>query len=322
MNNNEKKDLINRVEKFNEVFEKAKNRVINHVLKHAEKHPNNPWSGKQLVVLEQILTAQYQRMNVDIKKAFKQQLPPYIQSFYNKAQQAMNKEVTNVLGKATGQKINFFMKNSFAQVAGMTDRMKQLHVRKLRQISREVFTQTSLTGHSRRNISKQLMNDALKIPDFQFIDRSGRKWAHNTYFNMLTRTELASASRYGTQLKCEEDGYDVVKLSVSGHSCKYCAAYENRLFSLSGVTPNLPTYDDLKANKVFHPNCTHSFTPVSDFMRANKFNDDGRPKKGWNSAESVKDQKINNDKTAENKEIAKQKKKKDPRQLEFKFTKK
>ncbi len=78
-------------------------------------------------------------------------------------------------------------------------------------------------------------------------------------------------------------------VSVSGDSCPACAEWENRLLSISGNTPGLPTVADAQEAGLLHPNCTHSFVAVGDSVRQRKYDEHGRPKepKAVNSPERV-----------------------------------
>jgi hypothetical protein len=118
----------------------------------------------------------------------------------------------------------------------------------------------------------------MKIPGFEFIDVAGTKWNSKSYFEMLARTELMNAARECYDDKMAEEGFDVMRLTVSGDPCDKCAKFEDRLFSLTGATPGLPTKEDLKSAGVFHPNCTHSYVLIPDFIRLRDFNPDGTKK--------------------------------------------
>jgi hypothetical protein len=275
------------IKTFDEIYEEAKARIMSKALAHAQKYPNSPYSGRGLVELEKALKAEYAKLGVDIKDEFKNSIPIVMRKFYDRAKEDISKHSVNkIIGDIDTKRIDYFMSNTFDSVAGATTRMAQTHVRELRKIAADVMRQTSLTGATRKEVSRMMLERAMNVPNFQFIDNIGSKWNAKSYFEMLARTELMSAGRYSYQCRCEEDGYDAVRLTVSGHSCPKCARYENRLFSLSGNTPGLPSYDKLKADGVFHPNCTHSFTAVPDFIRNRDFNPDGTPKKGFNSPEN------------------------------------
>ena len=88
-----------------------------------------------------------------------------------------------------------------------------------------------------------------------------------------------NAARASYDDKMAEEGFDVMLLTVSGDCCEKCARYEGRLFSLSGATPGLPTKQDLIDDGVFHPNCTHSYSLMPDYVRERDYDEHGWLKK-------------------------------------------
>ena len=89
---------------------------------------------------------------------------------------------------------------------------------------------------------------------------------------MLARTELMNGARDSYEQECAEQGYNIMLLSVSGHCCEACAKYEGQYFSIGPNKYGLPTKDDLEAAGVFHPNCTHSYSAVPDYIFQKEFN--------------------------------------------------
>lgn len=252
------------IQKFDAISERAREKIYALVRNHYQKHPNSPWSGKYLVELEKSIKAFYREMGVDYQEAFRNTLPDEMKEFYDAAVKEIRTAGTYkaVLGEPDAKRVKYFLDSSFQQVAMKTDKMAFDHIRELRKISAEVFRDMSLTGNTRREVSKALLEKAMKIPGFEFIDKSGSKWAAKSYFKMLARTELMNAARASYDEKMADEGFDVMKLTTSGDSCEHCAKWEGRLFSLSGATPGLPTKADLEADGVFHPNCTHSYSLV------------------------------------------------------------
>ena len=145
------------------------------------------------------------------------------------------------------------------------------HIRQLRNFSAKVFREASITGETRRQVSERLQNEALQVPGFQFTDIAGKRWSHQSYFEMLARTELMNGARDSYEQECAEQGYNIMLLSVSGHCCEACAQYEGKYFSIGPNKYGLPTKDDLEADGVFHPNCTHSYSAVPDYIIEKEF---------------------------------------------------
>ena len=245
------------------ICEKAKRQIIRIVERHAQKYPGEAFVGKRLVELESAVKAAYEAMGVDIGGSFSKALPEIMRQFYRNA--AKDTGASSILGAADKRRINDALKNTFEQVALRTQQMSFDHIRKLRNFSADIIRTSTLTGASRKSVTAQLMAEAGKIPGFEFIANNGVHWQANTYFTMLARTELMGCARRAYDDKCAEEGYDVVMLSTSGNSCEKCAEWEGKIFSITGATKGIPSKADLEADGVFHPNCTHTYSALTDF---------------------------------------------------------
>ena len=265
---------------FDAISEKARFEIYRKVLNHYKRHPDSPWSGAPLRDLEETIRQFYADMGIQYDKAFRETLPPTMQKFYDRAVQEMRTAGVRkaILGKPDSGRVKYFMDSAFEQVAMKTQNMTFQHIKALRTITADVTRQMSVTGATRREVSKALLDRAMEIPGFEFIDKAGNKWPLKSYFNTLARTELMTAARASYDDKIAQEGFDVVKLTTSGHCCEACARFEGELFSLTGATPGLPTKQDLIDAGVFHPNCTHSYSIVPDYIRERDYNPDGTPK--------------------------------------------
>ena len=256
------------LKQFDEISQQARERIYALVMNHAKRNPNSPWSGKYLVELERSIKAFYKDMGMRYQGAFRDTLPDMMKSYYDAAAEEIKTAgvYKAIKGEPDPQRVKYFLESSFDQVAMKTDKMSFEHIRQLRNISANVIREMSITGNTRREVSKMMIDRALKIKGFEFTDQSGKKWSNRSYFNMLARTELMNAARASYDDKMAEEGFDVMKLSTSGKSCDSCAKYEGKLFSLTGATAGIPSKADLEADGVFHPNCTHSYSLVPPSM--------------------------------------------------------
>ena len=267
---------------FDAISQSARERIYSKVIEHYKKHPGSPWSGKGLVELERSIKTFYASLGEEYKGAFRATLPDFMQQFYDRAKTEIRQAglYKAAIGDPDPKRIQYFLNSAFEQVAMKTDKMAFDNIRDLRKLSADVFREMSVTGGTRREISRRLLDRALELRGFEFIDNSGSKWPLKSYFDTLARTELMNAGRASYDDKMAGEGFDVMKLSTSGHSCPKCARFEGKLFSLTGATPGLPTKADLEAAGVFHPNCTHSYSLVPDFIRERDYNPDGTRKVG------------------------------------------
>lgn len=266
---------------FDAVSEKARILVYRKVLEHYQKHPGSPWSGAPLRDLEVTIQQFYADLGVQYDKVFRDTLPPLMQKYYDRAVEEMRTAgVRNaILGKPDSRRVKYFLDSAFEQVAMKTQNMSFQHIKALRSLTADVTRQMSVTGATRREVSKVLLERAMDIPGFEFIDKAGTKWPLKSYFNTLARTELMTAARASYDDKVTDEGFDVMKLTTSGNCCEKCARFEGRLFSLTGATPGLPTKQNLIDAGVFHPNCTHSYSLVPDFIRERDYDEKGIRKK-------------------------------------------
>ena len=253
-------------QEIDRICEKAKQQILAKVVAHIQAHPDSAFAGRPLLDLEQAIKALYSQMGVSIGRSFKEGLPKVMQEYYDRAAEDMKTDGTRraILGKVDSATINRQLNSAFEQVAMRTDKMRFDHIRQLRLISAEVFRTATLTGASRRDVTAQLIEKALEIPGFQFVANNVR-WSNQAYFKMLARTELMNAGRDSYAQKCAEEGYDLVMLTTSGKCCDACSNWEGKVFSLTGAVQGFPTKADLEAEGVFHPNCTHSYTALSDY---------------------------------------------------------
>ena len=252
------------LKQFDQISQQARDRIYALVMNHAKKHPDSPWSGKYLVDLEKSVKAFYKEMGEEYNEAFRDTLPDIMKSYYDAAVEEIKTAglYKAIKGEPDPKRVKYFLESSFEQVAMKTDKMSFEHIKQLRTIAADVIREMSITGNTRREVSKAMLDRALNIKGFEFTDKSGAKWSNKSYFEMLARTELMNAARASYDDKMAEEGFDVVKLSVSGNSCDHCAKYEGELFSLTGATAGIPSKADLEADGVFHPNCTHSYSLV------------------------------------------------------------
>ncbi|MBE6370780.1 MAG: hypothetical protein E7055_01735 [Lentisphaerae bacterium] len=261
------------VEKIDSVCDRARNDIRARLLDHIADHPNAPWSYVNVAKLERTLTAMYHQWGDSINAQFDHFLPQEYQAGYDRAKADLTRSGVwqNVLGGPDTRRIQNALDSVYNNVALRTDKMSFDHIRQLRNFSAKVFREAAITGETRRQVSERLENEALQVPGFQFTDIAGRKWSHKSYFEMLARTELMNGARDSYEQECAEQGYNIMLLSVSGHCCEACAKYEGQYFSIGPNKYGLPTKDDLEAAGVFHPNCTHSYSAVPDYIIEKEF---------------------------------------------------
>ena len=91
------------------------------------------------------------------------------------------------------------------------------------------------------------------------VTPAGMHWRPDVYAEMLGRTAMASTRRVAFRERYLQNGVDVVRIVPNGTVHDVCLRWEGRLLSLTGATPGLPTYDQARADGMFHPNCAQRY---------------------------------------------------------------
>ena len=96
------------------------------------------------------------------------------------------------------------------------------------------------------------------------VDKAGRRWNLKTYSEMVVRTKVQQAHIYGTAQQGHEMGYHLFIIS-SHNALDACSHWEGKVISVGESIDGYPSYEELAAsNEIFHPNCKHHITPISD----------------------------------------------------------
>ncbi len=169
------------------------------------------------------------------------------------------------------QTVDAMVADTFADLLTATEHTSK----KLKRIVRQTVAEQMRIGiikQSGRRLMSKAITDQLtkqgftkKIDDDGFvgiIDRSGRKWKLDTYSRMVVRTKLTQAHSEGMKTQGIESNIDLAV--ISSHGAKdSCANYEGLVVSMNGLTAGYKTVEELrKSNKIFHPNCEHTFYPI------------------------------------------------------------
>jgi hypothetical protein len=131
---------------------------------------------------------------------------------------------------------------------------------------------------SPRAAKRQLVHDLLRDKQiaravheggFGFVDRSGKRWALDTYAEMATRTITREAVTQGALARMASHKIDLARVSTHAKSCPICLPWEGRLVSLDGQRTEYKgeAVTDLASlpngGPPFHPQCAHSLAPVA-----------------------------------------------------------
>ena len=149
-------------------------------------------------------------------------------------------------------------------------KMLDSDVRALRAAVVDVFREASvsaMTADERyRALRDRMLTIGEKPKSWAFIDKSGRKWKPNNYFEMLNRTISANVARDTYDDALVSEGRDLVQIigGISANSNPACVAWVGRVVSISGTSKDYPPLDDYISEGGFHPNCVHTTRYMSD----------------------------------------------------------
>jgi hypothetical protein len=148
-------------------------------------------------------------------------------------------------------------------------RMAETDVRALRTATVDALREAHIAGMTPQERAKLLRGKVMDYADnpasWKFIDRSGKRWKKNNYFDMLNRTVTANVARdtYHDALADEQRDLVVLLGGTSAESHPACEKFNGKVLSLTGQTPGFPTLDEYIGEGGFHPNCVHSTAYIS-----------------------------------------------------------
>ena len=148
-------------------------------------------------------------------------------------------------------------------------RMAETDVRALRTATVDALREAHIAGMTPQERYRLLRGKVMDLAEnpksWQFIDRSGRKWKKNNYFDMLNRTVTANVARDTYHDALADEQRDLVQIigGTSADSNEACVKFDGKIVSMTGATSGFPTLDEYISEGGFHPNCVHSTAYVS-----------------------------------------------------------
>lgn len=118
---------------------------------------------------------------------------------------------------------------------------------------------------SPQSAARSLERDLRRRGATGFVDKAGKRWALDTYSEMVVRTVTREAVVQGQLARMASHGVSVARVSRHASACSICVPWQGRLVSLDG---SLSEYEgeavaDVGAVPVppYHPNCRHTLQP-------------------------------------------------------------
>ncbi|MGF9714984.1 phage minor capsid protein [Paenibacillus naphthalenovorans] len=133
----------------------------------------------------------------------------------------------------------------------------------IRQAGLQAIAQKLSTGATIKETSRLIKEKLIQNGINAIRDKRGRLISLDVYAATVARTTTREATNTATTNQLEYLGYDLVKMSSHATTCPVCAAYQGRVYSISGNTPGYPklsiAFSSGHAN--IHPNCRHIIFP-------------------------------------------------------------
>jgi len=148
--------------------------------------------------------------------------------------------------------------------------MADLDVTALRTAVVDSFREAQVAGLTPPERWKILQTSVLDYAEdpksWNFIDKAGRKWERNSYFNLLNRTISATVARDAYNDTLIDEGRDLVQIigGLSSNSNDGCVKWVGRVVSLTGKTIGFPLLQEYIDDGGHHPFCVHTEVYVSD----------------------------------------------------------
>lgn len=126
-----------------------------------------------------------------------------------------------------------------------------------RSITMEAIKGPVIGYQTTRQAAKQIREKLAEKGFTGFTDRAGREWSLSRYAKVAAQESTNQTFRQGTINRFQEKDHDLVRLSEHSGSCKLCAQFQGRTFSLSGTDDEFPPLDEARAGGIFHVSCKH-----------------------------------------------------------------
>jgi len=132
---------------------------------------------------------------------------------------------------------------------------------------REAIGAGATLGKARETVARTVLEKLEQDGIVGLLDKSGKNWQLDRYARMLTGEVLASTGRQAIANVGTENGFDVYQ--ITRHGAKdACRFHEGELFSMTGATPGMPTFAELRASgEIFHVGCRHSYFVMTNYSK-------------------------------------------------------
>lgn len=107
------------------------------------------------------------------------------------------------------------------------------------------------------NVIENIKKDLAEKGITGFVDKAGNTWDMSRYAEVLAQESTMQSFREGITNRLQEKAQDLVFIPSHSGSCKKCAEFEGKIYSLAGKDEDYPALDEAIEGGMFHINCTH-----------------------------------------------------------------
>lgn len=266
------------VERLVNIYKRSFSSIVKELTRLLETDSWHILVAQETALVKQLVLI-LENMNVDVEPILKELITDAYLRGQVQTSIALN-GATTLAEASAGASMSMFAKqaidkiveDTFEDVLAITNRTEKKIKQTVRNITGEVMRQNAIqqVGYdtSRKDIMTKLLKEGFSKEikkDFVGVtDSAGRRWQLDKYVNMVVKTKIQQAYSEGVRAESIERGTDLAV--ISSHGAKDdCRHFEGMVISMTGATKGLYTYDQLKrSNKIFHPNCEHTITPLRD----------------------------------------------------------
>lgn len=116
-------------------------------------------------------------------------------------------------------------------------------------------------------IKKDLQENGLLVVEYA----NGAKQTLDTYASMAARSARIETTNIGAIGRALQAGTDLVRMTSMPQCCKFCGAFQDKVYSISGKDKRFPALFKTVLRSGYalpHPNCRHEFIPYFEEMEA------------------------------------------------------
>jgi hypothetical protein len=114
------------------------------------------------------------------------------------------------------------------------------------------------------NVQEAIKKDFEERNVFEVAYANGAKQPLHAYAAMAARSARIESANIGTIGMALQAGTDYVKMTTMPQCCKYCGAFQGKVYSISGKDKRFPALFKTVLKNGYalpHPNCRHEFVP-------------------------------------------------------------